>query len=135
DALGDVLPGEAGRGVLLAVGEDGDGDVAGLLVVGGGGEASPEAVDGVADGVEQGGAAAGDEAVAVERKDLGDGNGVVDGEDLVVEEDEGEADGSGRGLLVAEEFVEAVDGGLAHGAHRAGTVEDEGDLGNHGNVR
>ena len=33
-----------------------------------------------------------------------------------------------RGFLGAEEFIEAGNGGVGHGAHGAGTVEDECDF-------
>ena len=123
------MPGEAGGRVLLAVGQDGDDDLAGSLGFGDLGKTRAEFVDGPADGIEQGGGAAGDESGGVEFDDLRDRQRGAGEEVVVVEENEGEAGVTFRLLLVAQEGVEAGDGGLDHGCHGAGAIEDEGDFG------
>lgn len=89
----------------------------------------PSFVDGFADGIKEGGAAARDVGFHFERDDFGDGDGDIARFGGVVEEDESEAGLAGCGLLVAQEGVEAFDGVGADGLHGAGTVEDECDFG------
>ena len=131
DLVADLGPGEGLGGILLAVGEDRDDDLAGSLGLGHGGQTGAGLVDGAADGVQEGGAAVRGVGLHVEpgklgSRDRGEGDLVVG-----VEEDQGHADGclSVLLLLLAEEFVESGDGGLGDRLHGTGAVEDEGDFG------
>ena len=131
DALGNVLPGVAGGAVFLTVGQDGERDVVRPVRRWEGGETLSKTINGVADGIEQGGTAARDVGFDIQRYDLGDGDGVKAGLDGGIKEDETEAVVPRRGLLITEEDVETVDGGLADRLHGAGAVEDEGEFGFH----
>ncbi len=69
DAGADVGVGVELGCVFFAVGEDGDEDLVGAVGVGHGGQAFADAVDGFADGVVEGGAAAGYEGLVGEGGD------------------------------------------------------------------
>lgn len=103
--------------------------MAGALAVREGGELAAKGVDGDADGVEEGGAAARDVAAGVELGDAVEGLAIAGDEVLVVEEDKAEAGAAGGLALGCEEFIEAGDGGFFHSAHGARAVEDVGDFG------
>ena len=87
-----------------------------------------EPINGLADGVQQGGAAAGDVGVGVEPDGFRNGNVVHRDEIFVVEKNQREPGLAGSRLLVAKEFVESRDSGLGDGLHGTGTVENEGDF-------
>lgn len=129
DLRGDIGPGEARGGVLKAVGEDGDDDLAGPVLLGQGGEAGAEFIDRLADGVEERGAVARDVGFVVQRKDFGRRDGADGDEVFIVEKDEGELGEAFDVLLVGEETIEAVDGGLATRLHGAGAIKNEDDFG------
>ena len=87
-----------------------------------------EPVDGVTNGIEQGGAGARHVGVEVERHNLGNRHGVVNDQLFVVELVQGQAHQAGGLLLGFEKGVEAIDGGFADGFHGAGAIQHEGDF-------
>ena len=131
DEVGDVLLGVFAAAVFMAVGEDGEDDVAGLLVVRTGGEGVGHFGQGAADGIQQGGAAPREEGAFREFWDVSEGDGFDGDLVLVIEQDEGEAGGVAAGLaaLGGKEGVEAADGVAGDGLHGARAVEEDGDFG------
>lgn len=63
-----------------------------------------KAIDGITDGIEQGRAAARDKAVVIKWQDFGDGDGIVDGQNFVVEEHKGQPEQTGSGLFSSSDL-------------------------------
>jgi hypothetical protein len=89
--LADLSEGELGGGVFVAIGKDGDDDVAGAPGLGEGGEAFSGGLGCLANGIEEAGAATRDEGPGGEFGEVRDGGGLVG--------DEGEVGVAGGVLL------------------------------------
>lgn len=125
DAVGDVFPGIAGRGVFVAVRHDADDDGAGALFFRQGGKAGACLINGGADGIQQGGAAVRVVVFLGERCHLAHITGLQGFAHRVAEGVERHASGALPFFLLVDETVERLNHGGLQAAHGAGFIHDE----------
>lgn len=125
DAVGDILPRIAGRGVFVAVRHDADDDGAGALFLRQSGKAGARLIDGGADGIQQSGAAVRVVIFLGERCHLAHITGLQGFVHVVAEGVERHASGALPFFLLVDETVERRNHGGLQAAHGTGFIHDE----------
>lgn len=128
DAVGDIFPGIAGRGVFVAVRRDADDDGAGAFFLRQGGKAGARLIDGGADGIQQGGAAVRVVIFLGKRRHLAHITGLQSFVHVVAEGVERHASGALPFFLLVDESVEGGNHGGLQAAHGAGFIHDEHNI-------
>lgn len=128
NAVGDIFPGIAGRGVFVAVRHDADDDGAGAFFFRQGGKAGACLIDGGADGIQQGGAAVRVVIFLGERRHLAHITGLQGFAHRVTEGVERHAGGALPFFLLVDETVERRNHGGLQAAHGAGFIHDEHNI-------